>query len=59
MRSRVAQDPEVYKAKRAELKAVCENADVWIENSLKDQEYQWALSKDERHRLYMMITKYL
>jgi len=36
MRRRVAHDLKVYKAKRTELKAVCENADVWIKNSLKD-----------------------
>ena len=52
----VAHDPKVYKAKRAKLKAVCEYADVWIENSLKDQEHKRALSKDEGHRLCMMTT---
>ena len=56
MRRRVAHDLKVYKTKRTELKAVCENADVWIKNSLKDQEHQWALSRDEGHRLYMITT---
>ena len=30
-----ATDPKVYKAKIVELKAACETADTWIENSLK------------------------
>ena len=35
---------------------MCEDADTWIENSLKYQEQQWALSRDGGHRLCMMIT---
>jgi len=45
-----ALDSEVYKAKRAELKDVCEDANTWIDTSLKDQELQWALSRDEGSR---------
>jgi len=53
-----ATDLEVYKTKRVKLKVACEAADTWIENS-KDQEQQWALSRDGGHRLCMMTTKCL
>jgi len=33
-----ATDPDVYKAKRAEVRVVCEEANTWFENNLKDQE---------------------
>jgi len=51
-----ASDPEAYKAKRAELKATCEDVDTWIKTSLTDQEHQWALLRDEWYRLCVMIT---
>ena len=41
-----ATDPDVYKAKRAKLKIACEDADTWIENSLKNLKQQWALSRE-------------
>ena len=51
-----ATNPDVYKAKRVELIVACEDADTYIENSSKDQEQQWALSRDGGHRLCMMTT---
>ena len=47
------------KAKRTELKGVCEDADAWIETSLKYQEPQWALSRDGGNLFYVMTTNAL
>ena len=47
------------KAKRKELKDVHEDAVAWIETSLKDQEPQWALSRDGGNLFYVMTTNAL